>query len=222
MAYEKEIKAKLKNNYHANMGLSDASYEKVANILGATIEKEDQIDEAVKGAEGWLKIVQGEADIVRKGNKQTPPTPPTPPTPTPPKEGPKEDKDLAALVKAAIADANKPLLDEINALKADKLQRSGRDKIVALFKEKNIDPNFYEPVIDGRSLTTDDEINALVQSVSDSFAKFEQGRADAGLSNIPKPFIGGSGGDNVSPAVQAFINAKSADKKENSLGGKSL
>lgn len=36
MAYEKEIKSALKNKFHANMGLSDSTYEKVANTLGAT------------------------------------------------------------------------------------------------------------------------------------------------------------------------------------------
>ena len=64
MAYEKEIKSALKNKFHANMGLSDSTYEKVANTLGATTTKEEEIETAVSGAEPWLKIVQGEADVI--------------------------------------------------------------------------------------------------------------------------------------------------------------
>ena len=82
MAYEKEIKSALKNKFHANMGLSDSTYEKVANTLGATTTKEEEIETAVSGAEPWLKIVQGEADVIRRttkgGNNPNNPNPQNP------------------------------------------------------------------------------------------------------------------------------------------------
>ena len=217
--YEKEIKESLRNTYHSKMGLNDSSYEKVANILGASVEKEDQIENAVKGAEGWLKVVQGEADIVRKS--QNPPKDPPKPT-NPPKPNDPPQDDISTIVRNAIAEAVKPLNDEIAGLKKEKLQISGKEKILSIFKEKGIDPNYYEPVIEGRSLETEDEINALVTSVTNGFSKFKQTLNDQSLGGIPKPILGDPNKEGVSSNVQAYIERKAQDKKENSLGGKAL
>lgn len=220
MAYEKEIKAGLKNKFHANLGLNDPTYEKVANILGATPNlTEDQIETVVNGAEGWLKVVQGEADIVRKikGTPQPQPTP-TPggdPNPKP------EPTELEAAIAAAVAKAVTPLTDKITTLEKGNLQKATRETLISKLTEKKIDPSFYETAIDGREFANDEDINSFVERLSGAYDKFNQGLADKGLSQIPKPILGDPNPQGISAGVQAYIDSKTNEAKS-ALGGKAL
>lgn len=218
MAFEKEIKAALKNKYHKTMGLRDNAYESVANILGATPElTEDKIDDVVNGAEGYLKIIQGEADVARKTAKKQP----TPPKADDPDPDPDPD-DPDAKIAAMIAKANKPLLDEIEALKKGNASKANHEKLIAKLEEKKIAKEYYQPAIDGREFGSDEEIDAFVGKLETSYGTFNQSLADKGLSVVPKPILGGANDKGVSSGVQAYIDSKSGDDKKGSLGGKAI
>lgn len=214
MAFEKEIKTALKNKYHKTLGLRDAAYENVANILGATPDlTEEQIDQVVDGAEPYLKVIQSEADVARKDKKKTTKTDPDPdPDPDDP------DGKIAAI----IAKANKPLLDKIEALEKGNASKAFHEKLVAKLTEKGIAKEFYEPVIDGREFGSDEELDAFVGKLETSYGAFNQSLADKGLSTVPKPILGGANDKGVSAGVQAYIDAKSGEDKKGSLGGKTL
>lgn len=219
MAFEKEIKTALKNKYHKTLGLRDAAYENVANILGATPDlTEDQIDQVVDGAEPYLKVIQSEADVARKDKKKTTKTDPDNPDPDPDPDPDDPDGKIAAI----IAKANKPLLDKIEALEKGNANKAYHDKLVAKLTEKGIAKEFYEPVIDGREFGSDEELDAFVGKLETSYGAFNQSLADKGLSTVPKPILGGANDKGVSAGVQAYIDAKSGEDKKGSLGGKTL
>ena len=218
MAFEKEIKAALKNKYHKTLGLRDAAYENVANILGATPDlTEEQIDQVVDGAEGYLKVIQSEADVARKGIKK-PKTDPNNPDPDPDPDPDDPDGKIAAI----IAKANKPLLDKIEALEKGNANKAFHDKLVAKLEEKKIAKEFYGPVIDGREFGSDEEIDEFVGKLETSYGTFNQSLADKGLSTVPKPILGGANDKGVSAGVQAYIDSKTGEDKKGNLGGKTL
>lgn len=190
MAYEKEIKASLKNKYHADLGLSESSYEKVANILGATTDiKEEDIETLVNGSEGWLKMAQSEADQARKSVKKPDPTP----TPTPGGDPrPKEDENLSELEKLMQKYVS-PLQEEINTLKQGQASKTHGETLINLLTEKKIDPKFYAPAIEGREFSSQEEITALVDKISENYTAYQQDLADKGLLTIPKPDQGNGG-----------------------------
>ena len=218
MAFEKEIKSALKNKYQKTLGLRDAAYENVANILGATPDlTEDKIDQVVDGAEAYLKIIQSEADVARKDKKKTTKTDPNPdPDPDPDPDDP--DGKIAAI----IAKANKPLLDKIEALEKGNTNKAYHDKLVAKLTEKGIAKEFYEPVIDGREFGSDEELETFVGKLETSYGAFNQSLADKGLSTVPKPILGGPNDKGVSAGVQAYIDSKTGEDKKGNLGGKAL
>ena len=217
MAYEKEIKAALKNKFHANMGLSDSTYEKVANNLGATTTKEEEVETVVNGAEPWLKVVQGEADMIRrtKSNPDPDPVPGGGPNPNDPVPA-----NLTSMIAAAIKEATTPLVDEINTLKKGNTSKTFHESLISKLTEKKVDPTFYESAIDGREFNSEDEINSFVEKLAGGYAKFAQSQADKGLLQITQPVLGGDNPDGVSAATQAYINSKKEAAKDNALGGK--
>lgn len=87
---KQKILSELKNKY-AHLGLSKEALDGVASVLEKTIKSEDEIETAVNGVEGMLKVFQSEADrertnynalkaakeeIEKKLKEATPPTPP--------------------------------------------------------------------------------------------------------------------------------------------------
>lgn len=222
MAYEKEIKAALRNKFHANMGLSDSTYEKVANTLGATTTKEEEIETNVSGAEPWLKIVQGEADAIRRttkiGNKPEPGGDPNPNNPDPNPD----PTNIQSIVDAAVKTATTPLVKKIETLEKGNASKAFGERLLGKLKEKGVDPNFYGPAIEGREFTNDSEVDTFVEGLSGKYDAFNQSLADKGLSQVPKPILGGTNKDGVSAATQAFIESRKTEAKENSLGGKQL
>lgn len=58
---KEKILASLKSKYKT-LGVSDKTFEGVADILAQTVTEETQIEATVSGAEGWLKMTQAEAD----------------------------------------------------------------------------------------------------------------------------------------------------------------
>ena len=128
----------LKQGYK-NLGLGEEAFERVATFGETFITSDEQIDSFVKAAEPLLKAEQSTADKVRtelnnkikelegnnaelkaklkdtKGKKidnQDEPNPNEPPL------------DVASLVSKAIAEAIKPLQDDLSAFKSNQQQKS--------------------------------------------------------------------------------------------------
>ena len=162
-----------------------------------------------------LKIVQGEADVIRRTTKGgNNPNNPNPQNPDP--------TNMEALIEAAVKKATTPLTQEIETLKKGNASKAFGEKLLGKLKDKGVDPNFYGPAIEGREFTNDSEVDAFVESLSGKYDAFNQSLADKGLSQVPKPVLGGVNKEGISTATQAFIESRKAEAKDNSLGGKQL
>ena len=115
---------------HKNLGLSDEVFERVAASVETFITDENQIDGFVQSENtlNLLKSYQSVNDKLRAfGNKQKnepAPTPSEPGNPTPepkPEPSPQNNPaDMAKIIAEAVANAIKPISDELAGFKAEK------------------------------------------------------------------------------------------------------
>ena len=135
---KKKLLEALKQGYK-NLGLSEEAFERVATFGETFVTSDEQIETFVKAAASMLKAEQSAADKVRtelnakiKGlegeiaeleAKLKKPTPNEPePKPTEPNSD--EKTQIAAIIAKAVADAVKPLQDELTTFKATQQQKS--------------------------------------------------------------------------------------------------
>ena len=128
----------LKTKYKT-FGFSDKAFDGVADYLSKTVTEEGQIETAIGGVEGLLKVFQGDVDFVRneksglqkqldelKNKKEDTPPPTTPPT-----------EETPAWVQALL-DQNKALADRLDKVDQKELQVQRMADIQAKAKEYGI------------------------------------------------------------------------------------
>lgn len=179
---KQKIISELKNKY-AHLGLSKEALDGVASVLEKTIKSEDEIETAVNGVEGMLKVFQSEADrertnynalkaakeeIEKKLKEATPLTPP------------KEDSKPfdAEAFKAEILDTLRKERESA-AQDAEKAAQRKAD-IAAKAKEYGIP----EKLIGNLAIADD-------ANVDDYFKGVKQTLADAGFEFSEPPTPGG-------------------------------
>lgn len=179
---KQKILSELKNKY-AHLGLSKEALDGVASVLEKTIKSEDEIETAVNGVEGMLKVFQSEADrertnynalkaakeeIEKKLKEATPLTPP------------KEDSKPfdAEAFKAEILDTLRKERESA-AQDAEKAAQRKAD-IAAKAKEYGIP----EKLIGNLAIADD-------ANVDDYFKGVKQTLADAGFEFSEPPIPGG-------------------------------
>ena len=136
---KKKLLEALKQGYK-NLGLSEEAFERVATFGETFVTSDEQIETFVKAAASMLKAEQSAADKVRtelnakikglEGEKaeleaklKQEPTPNEPePKPTEPNSD--EKTQIADIIAKAVADAVKPLQDELTTFKATQQQKS--------------------------------------------------------------------------------------------------
>lgn len=128
----------LKTKYKT-FGFSDKAFDGVADYLSKTVTEEGQIETAIGGVEGLLKVFQGDVDFVRneksglqkqldelKNKKEDTPSPTTPPT-----------EETPAWAQA-ILDQNKTLVDRLDKVDANKALEQRNASILAKATEYGI------------------------------------------------------------------------------------
>lgn len=128
----------LKTKYKT-FGFSDKAFDGVADYLSKTVTEEGQIETAIGGVEGLLKVFQGDVDFVRneksglqkqldelKNKKEDTPPPTTPPT-----------EETPAWAQA-ILDQNKTLVDRLDKVDANKALEQRNASILAKAVEYGI------------------------------------------------------------------------------------
>lgn len=131
-----KILSALKQGYK-NLGLGEEAFERVATFGETFITSDEQIDSFVKAAEPLLKAEQSAADKVRtelnnkikelEGNKaelEAKLKDTTGKTEEPQNTEEPNTVDVASLVSKAIAEAIKPLQDDLSAFKSNQQQKS--------------------------------------------------------------------------------------------------
>lgn len=197
-----KILQSLKTKY-AHLGLEENILKAIATRLANAVKEESEIENAVKGVEDEVKLLQSVADKgrtsltkaeeVRKKlekeleqeraksnpNPQNPPTPSTEPNPD---EVPEWAKRLEEVV-------NKQN-ETIAAFQAEKQQQSAKERFLNQLKTQGVSEPFYKHHL-GRTFKDDEEMNAFVNELKADEQAFLQTQANTGLSYHSKPIVGG-------------------------------
>lgn len=178
---KQKILSTLKNKY-SHLGLSREALDGVASVLEKTIKSEEEIETAVSGVEGMLKVFQSEADRERtnynalKAAKEEIEKKLKEATPTPPKEGPKPFD--AEAFRAEILDAMRK--ERESAAQDEQKAAQRRADIAIKAKEYGIPEKLI-----GNFAIADDA------NIDDYFRGVKQTLADAGFEFSEPPTPGG-------------------------------
>lgn len=176
-----KILSALKNKY-SHLGLSREALDGVASVLEKTIKSEDEIETAVSGVEGLLKVFQSEADKERtiyntlKAEKEEIEKKLKEATPTPPQDAPKPFD--AEAFKAEILETMRK--ERESAAQNEQKAAQRKAEITAKAKEYGIPEKLIG------SLAIADDAN-----IDDYFKGVKQTLADAGFEHSEPPTPGG-------------------------------
>lgn len=225
---KKKLLEALKQGYK-NLGLSEEAFERVATFGETFVTSDEQIETFVKAAASMLKAEQSAADKVRtelnakikglegekaeleaKLKKPTPNEPePKPTEPKPTKPSSDEKTQIAAIIAKAVADAVKPLQDELTTFKATQQQKSAvtaLDEFKASWDYAKGYPNesedAYERVMElyevgGKTWNAEELTNKFKE-------KFNKAVAKKGIDTT-KPFKADDGGEKPDFAKEAEL-----------------
>lgn len=221
---KKKLLEALKQGYK-NLGLSEEAFERVATFGETFVTSDEQIETFVKAAASMLKAEQSAADKVRtelnakikglEGEKaeleaklKQEPTPKEPEL-KPTEPNPDEKTQIAAIIAKAVADAVKPLQDELTTFKATQQQKSAvtaLDEFKASWDYAKGYPNesedAYERVMElyevgGKTWNAEELTNKFKE-------KFNKAVAKKGIDTT-KPFKADDGGEKPDFAKEAEL-----------------
>lgn len=223
-----KILAQLKAKFS---GVQTALLDRVADELAKTVTKEEDIDAAVTGAAGLVSMFasfhQSEADRrvteaitkvttekdeeikkLKGGNDLKEPKDPDPTVPP-------------AWAKALI-DANKAMADKVAAFEAGNTQKAFNDKVLAKFKELEIDEGYYTPAMIGRNFKDDAEVESFITATETAHKAYRQTLVEQGLGQNKPILPGANPKTGVSQGVEAYLKDKASTEQASPLGGKKL
>lgn len=205
----------LKTKY-AHLGLEESVLKAIATRLANAVKEESEIENAVKGVEEEVKLLQSVADKGRTSltkaeearkklekeleqeRAKSNPNPPTPPTEPKPDEMPAWAKGLLE----AVTNQGKA----IQAFQEEKQQQTAKERFLNQLKAQGVSEPFYKHHL-GRTFKDDTEMDAFVSELKADEQAFLQTQANTGLSNLLGSVLGGGTDNNgVSADVQAYIN----------------
>ena len=207
----------LKTKY-AHLGLEENNLKAIATRLANAVKEESEIENAVKGVEEEVKLLQSVADKGRtsltkaeearkklekeleEARAKSNPNPPTPSTEPKPDEIPEWAKSLVE----AVTNQGKA----IQAFQAEKQQQTAKERFLGQLKAQGVSEPFYKHHL-GRTFKDDTEMDAFVSELKADEQAFLQTQANTGLSSHSgNVFGGGTDANGVSADVQAYINEK--------------
>ncbi|CAI9673392.1 MULTISPECIES: hypothetical protein [Elizabethkingia] len=205
-----KILSGLKTKYK-DLGLSETILKVTAETLAKTVEKEEDIETAVAGVEGQMKIYQSFADQNR--TLQTEITNLKKAGEGKSEEKKEEEKketggeEVPAWAKAII-DSNKAILEKQNQLDAEKVNKTNAEKLVSKLKELGVNESFYSLHL-GKTFEKEDEIESFANSIKEAEDKYLQDTSNEKLKSKDVPLFGQTTKEGeVSPDVQALIDSK--------------
>ena len=208
----------LKTKY-AHLGLEESVLKAIATRLATAVKEESEIENAVKGVEDEVKLLQSVADkgrtsltkaeearkkLEKELEQERAKSNPNPQNPPAPSTEPKPD-EMPEWAKSLVDVVNKQN-ETIAALQAEKQQQSAKERFLNQLKKQGVSETFYKHHL-GRTFKDDTEMDAFVNELKADEQAFLQTQANAGLSSHSRPIIGGGTDANgVSADVQAYIN----------------
>ncbi|MCT3674435.1 hypothetical protein HZQ94_14705 [Elizabethkingia anophelis] len=211
----------LKTKYK-DLGLSETILKVTAETLAKTVEKEEEIETAVAGVEGQMKIYQSFADqnrtlqteitnLKKAGESKSEEKKKEEKKEGEEKEGEEKKETGGEEVPAwakAIIDSNKAILEKQNQLDAEKVNKTNAEKLVSKLKELGVNESFYSLHL-GKTFEKDDEIESFANSIKEAEDKYLQDTSNERLKSKETPLFGQTTKEGeISPDVQALIDTK--------------
>lgn len=206
-----QILKELKNKYK-DLGLSESILKAYAKKIDKAVNEESEIENAVADVEEDLRIFQAISDQNRtlkteieslkkpKDDKKSEENK----TDEKPKEGEQPNPMLEIL---------KELKNEIAGMKAEKVNQTNEQKLIAKLQELGVNENFYKVAIAGRTFESDQQINDFAETLKQSQDAVLQSTNNERLKDLAPPQFGtGVKEGEVSPIAKAFIEAKKTNK----------
>ena len=212
----------LKTKY-AHLGLEESVLKAIATRLVNAVKEESEIENAVKGVEEEVKLLQSVADKGRtslskaeearkklekeleeaRAKSNPNPNPQNPPTPS---TEPKPD-EIPLWAKNLVEAVNKQN-ETIAAFQAEKQQQSAKERFLNQLKTQGVSETFYKHHL-GRTFKDDAEMEAFVNELKADEQAFLQAQTNTQLSSLSGSALGaGKDNNGVSADVQAYINDK--------------
>ena len=207
----------LKTKY-AHLGLEESVLKAIATRLANAVKEESEIENAVKGVEEEVKLLQSVADKGRTSlskaeearkklekeleearaksnpNSQNPPTPSTEPKPN-------EIPEWAKGLLEAVTNQGKA----IQAFQEEKQQQTAKERFLNQLKAQGVSEPFYKHHL-GRTFKDDTEMDVFVSELKADEQAFLQTQANTGLSSHSGNVLGGGlKDDEPSAEVQALF-----------------
>lgn len=198
---KEKILAALKTKYASvikDKGLGEKALLGIAVTLAITT-KEDADIETIISSDGVVEAlgsIQSEVDgrvteAVKKAKAEKKPDGGGGNEPKPDKT----DGDVPAWAKALI-DSNKELTEKLENIEKEKASKSLTDKVVSALKEKKVDDDYLQDMLDGREFDSEESANAFITKVEAGWGKLKQKHADALLAGgAENPFIANQDGE---------------------------
>lgn len=221
-----KILQELKTKYK-NLGLSETILKVMAETLAKTVEKEEEVENAVAGVEGQMKIYQSFADQnrtlqteisnLKKGS-----------------EG-KTEEQKAAEAKAAkekeeaekkaggnndvpewakaLIESNKTLTDNLAKIQQKEAQQTNAQKLQAKLDELKVSKSIQALIPAGLTFENDEAIEAYANDMKTKSDAIAQEFGNNALAATVKPLFGEAKKEgDVSPDVQAYLDSKKSEK----------
>lgn len=121
-----------------------------------------------------------------------------------------DPNDIAAMVKSAIADAVKPLQDELNGYRANALSDSRLKQLNEILGGCKDEAFKAKALKDFGRMTfnDDDAFNEFLNDTKTDVESANQRVADSNLSSESRPFFANKGDDGVSKGVAEFVESQ--------------
>ena len=180
----------LKTKYK-DLGLSENVLKATAEFLSGAVKEESEIETAVAGVEGMLKVQQSI-------------------------EEPKPNEEMPEWAKK-LMEGFTAVSQKVEGFEKDKQNLSNEQKLISKLKELGVNENFYKLQIAGRTFQNDEEIETFANSVKEAEAGFLQQLNDTKLGDVKPPSFGGKDikAEEISPDVQAYIKQKTQNNEGN-------
>lgn len=205
----------------AKLGFSKEELNNAADRVAGKFNEEstdEEINAEIDAVIPYLEIAQSAANRVinasRKpeGNRQEP-TGSTEPEKKPEgsKENNPEPSDVEKAINAAFEKHVKPVVDRLDRIETAGLSQSLAERVRDGLKD--VDEDYYQPFLEGRQFTSEDEATAFVEQVQGAWKTFSEKHASAGLG-ISVPGKAGAQSDDIDGLV-SVIEKGTKDKFEN-------
>lgn len=196
----------LKQKY-SNLGVSDKAFDGVADFIAKTITEEGKIEDAVGGAEAFLKAYQSDVDKERgtsaKLRKELEEYKKPAPKDERKKDEPKEDNVTPEY--KALTEQLASVQQTLAKLTGEKTHETKLQQLNSILSEKKIPSTFATAVLNGRSFNEETNVDELATTIEDSYTAFLKENANDRFKDTLPPEQSEGGKDDPMASIVAEI-----------------